>query len=148
MLRKGDLVVRAQVAAILTLIVIGLLAAGCGGASDKSATAREKFCAAQANLDQRIEQTSSLAISNITADGLIQTTDGIKQDLSAIEDSDVVLDATRRQGLVASIQQFEANLQANGGQNADPAQTLTTLIGAVTTLRTDVQQSMTGVDCP
>ncbi len=105
--------------------------AGCGSDSDEG-SAEQRFCAAGEDLRADVTSLASLNVVASGVDGLTQSVDAIREDLSEMRDAGADVASSEIEALEAAIDDVTSSISDLGGDlSASNAASVITAIGAV-----------------
>jgi hypothetical protein len=114
---KIGLRTRARVASmkrsLATVLLLAALAGGCGESDEEKA--QNDVCDARADIQQQVDELSSLSLDSASLDGIESNLSAIQDDLGTIADAQGELSDERRQQVQAANQEFTQQLESIAG---------------------------------
>ena len=131
------------------LFVGAALAISACGESDEE-KAQNQVCDARADIEQQVEELSSLTVSTATLDGVKQNLSAIRDDLRKIKDAEADLGDERKQEVRAATEEFGSEVESIVGEVGGSL----SLSGAASQLESSLkqlgesyQQALAPIDC-
>jgi DNA repair exonuclease SbcCD ATPase subunit len=134
-----------------SLVMVLVLAIGLGACGEsEEEKAQNEVCDAQADIQQQVDQLSSLSLETATLDGVQKNLTAIRDDLQKIGDAQGDLSDERKQQVESATNEFTSELQSIAsdiGRSLSVADARTRLESAFDRLASAYEQSFARVDC-
>jgi hypothetical protein len=135
----------------VVLIVLAALAVGaCGDDESDEEKAQNQVCDARADIQKQVEELSNLTISTATTEGIEQNLQAIEDSLGEIKDAEGDLNAGRKQEVQSATDQFSSEVESvvqTVGRSTSLSQAATQLTSAFDDLSQSFQQTLQPIDC-
>src|SRR6187200_2590185 len=96
--------------AFAALLVVALVAAGCGMSKESKAT--KTVCGARADIQKHVDTLKGLTLSTATTDQIRTSLSAIRKDLSTITNAEKDLSGQRKQQIQAANQEFASQVKS------------------------------------
>ena len=97
--------------AFAALLVVALVAAGCGTSKESKAT--KTVCDARADIQKHVDTLKGLTLSTATTDQIRTSLSAIRKDLSTITNAEKDLSGQRKQQIQAALAEIDKRLAAS-----------------------------------
>ncbi len=134
---------------ILALALSAILIAACGGDSEEEAL--EKVCNAADDIEQQVQNLSSLTLATVTTDEVESSLNAIGEDLDQISDSLGDLREEESDKVEEAVQSLESTVDETAeevGQSQSLQEAGQNIEQAFTDLGAAAQQLFEPIDCP
>jgi SMC interacting uncharacterized protein involved in chromosome segregation len=139
---------RARSIGVVLLLLVAGTAIGCGESDEEKA--QNDVCDARADIQQRVDNLSSLTLSTATVESVQEDLQGIQDDLKKITDAQGDLNDERKQEVEAANKEFTSQLDAIAsdlGSNLSLSGAEAKLRTAADQLASSYRQTFAKVNC-
>jgi hypothetical protein len=139
---------RARSIGVVLLLLVAGTAIGCGESDEEKA--QNDVCDARADIQQRVDNLSSLTLSTATVESVQEDLQGIQDDLKKITDAQGDLNDERKQEVEAANKEFTPQLDAIAsdlGSNLSLSGAEAKLRTAADQLASSYRQTFAKVNC-
>lgn len=136
------------IAYVLLAVVAAFGIAACG--ESKQDKAKNTVCDARADISKQVDKLKGLTVSTVTLEGVQQSLQAVRSDLSKIKDAQGDLSSDRRQQVKDANEAFTSKVQSivsTVGKSTSLSDAKAQLTSAVQDLAAAYQQSFAKIDC-
>ena len=136
------------IACVLLAVAAAFGIAACG--ESKQDKAKNTVCDARADIGKQVDKLKGLTVSTVTLEGVQQSLQAVRSDLSKIKDAQGDLSSDRRQQVKDANQAFTSKVQSivsTVGKSTSLSDAKAQLTSAVQDLAAAYQQSFAKIDC-
>ncbi len=138
------------IVAVLLIAVAALAVGACGDDESDEEKAQNQVCDARADIQKQVDALSNLTLSTATTEGIEQNLQAIEDDLGKIKDAQGDLNDERKQDVESATNQFKSEVDSvakSVGQSTSLDQAASQLTSAFDDLSQSFKQTMQPIDC-